>query len=131
MEKVKFEEEKRVRADVLMAALLDEIAERLTTLEQFQREQRPEGVVEPIEPITVTDKVRRVVAPFKPWFNVEVVNNGPSDVWVIVNPEKSFDWHRVGAKETYRVPMGRPIIKDVLLKCELGETATVRLVGSR
>jgi hypothetical protein len=125
------DEEKRVRPDVLVAGLLDEIAQRLMAVEQLMREQVPEGVVEPIEPVSVTDEVRRVTAPVKPWFDVVVVNDGPGDVYVIVNPDRSYDWHRVPMDETYRVDMKRGIIKDVLLRCDPGGAASVRLVGSR
>jgi hypothetical protein len=124
-------QEKFVRPEVLQAALLDEIAERLYTMQRFQEEERAEGVVEPIEPISVNEEPRRVIAPLKPWFSVNVVNDGPDDVYVLVNTEKSFDWHRVPKGESYRVDMKRGIIKDLLLKCEAGKTASVRLVGAR
>ena len=125
------EERKKVKPDVLQTALLDEIAERLLHVERMLAEEKPEGVVEPIEPVSVTETLRRVKAPFKPWFSVSIVNDGPNDVYVIVNSEKSFEWHRVPVGETYKVDMKRPAIKDVLLKCEPGETASVRVVGSR
>jgi hypothetical protein len=131
MESESTAEHKRLRPDVLQTALLAEIAERLYTLQRLQEEERAEGVVEPIEPVSVTGEHRRVVAPFKPWFSVNVVNDGPDDVYVMVNTEKSFDWHRVPKGESYRVDMKRGIIKDLLLKCEAGKTASVRLVGSR
>jgi hypothetical protein len=124
-------ERKRLRSDVLQTALLDEIAERLYALQRFQEEERAEGIVEPIEPISVNEEPRRVVAPVKPWFSVNVVNDGPNDVYVMVNTEKSFDWHRVPKGESYRVDMKRGIIKDLLLKCEAGKTASVRVVGAR
>jgi hypothetical protein len=124
-------ERKRLRPDVLQTALLDEIAERLYTLQRFQEEERAEGVVEPVEPISVTHEVRRVISPIKPWFDVNVINDGPDDVYVMVNSEKSFEWHRVPKNETYKVDMKRGIIKDVLLKCEPGKTASVRVVGAR
>lgn len=125
------EQRKRVKPEVLQAAILDEIAERLYSLEQMQKEEKAEGVVEPIEPVAVTDEVRRVVAPFKPWFSVVIVNDGPDDVYAIVNSEKSFEWHQIPKGEPYKVDMKRAIIKDVLLKCESGENASVRVVGSR
>jgi hypothetical protein len=96
-----------------------------------QKEEKLEGVVEPIEPITVSSEVRRVIPPIKPWFCVEVANDGPDDVYVLVNPEKSFDWHQVLNGETYKVDMKRPVITEVELKCESDKTASVRLVGVR
>jgi len=126
------EQEKRVKPDVITVALLDEIAERLMRIEEMLAEAKPEGMVEPTEPITVTEEPRRVSCPIRsPWFSVEVVNDGPSDVWVRVNPEKTTRWHLVGAKESYAVPMGRPVIKELILKCKPEESTTVRVVGSR
>jgi hypothetical protein len=124
-------EKKIVLSGPMSVALLDEIAERLCALQRFQEEERAEGVVEPIEPVSVNEELRHVIAPIKPWFSVNVVNDGPDDVYVMVNTEKSFDWHRVPQGESYRVDMKRGIIKDLLLKCEAGKTASVRLVGSR
>jgi hypothetical protein len=123
--------EGKVTPEVLQTILLDEIAGRLAEIYESMQEERAEGVVEPIEPISVTEEPRRVVALFKPWFDVTVVNDGPDDVWVMVNTEKSFEWHRVPKDETYKVDMKRGIIKDVLLKCEPSKTASVRLVGAR
>ena len=96
-----------------------------------QKEEKLEGVVEPIEPITVSSEVRRVIPPIKPWFCVEVANDGSDVVYVLVNPEKSFDWHQVLNGETYKVDMKRPVITEVELKCASGKTASVRLVGVR
>lgn len=125
------EQHSRVEPSVLQTALLDEIAERLLKLQQYEEEERAEGVTEPIEPVAVTDARRRVEAHVKPWFSVSLANDGPDDVWAIVNTEKSFDAHRVRVGETYAVSMLRGVIKDVLLWCDAGETGSVRLVGSR
>jgi hypothetical protein len=115
----------------MQVALLNEIAERLYILQSIAEEAKPEGVVEPIEPISVSSDVRRVIPPVEPWFCVEVANDGPNDVYVLVNPEKSSDWHQVLNGETYKVDMKRPVITEVELKCESGKTASVRLVGVR
>jgi len=123
--------EKKVVPSVFQTALLDEIAERLLKIQEMLAEEKPEGIVEPIEPITVTETTRRVVAPVKPWFSVTIVNDGPADVYAIVNTEKSFDTHRIAVDETYTTNMKRGIIKDVLLKCDPGKTASVRVVGTR
>ena len=125
------EKQVRVEAGPMQVALLNEIAERLYVLQCIAEEAKPEGVVEPIEPISVSSDVRRVIPPVKPWFSVEVANDGSDVVYVLVNPEKSFDWHQVLNGETYKVDMKRPIITEVELKCESGKTASVRLVGVR
>jgi hypothetical protein len=131
MATVEEKEKKAVPGTAMLVALLDEIAGRLSSLQRYEEERRAEGVVEPIEPISVTDEVRRVIPPLKPWFSAVIVNDGPDDVWVIVNAEKSFEWHRVAKDETYPVDMKRGAIEDVLLKCDPGKTASVRVVGAR
>lgn len=130
-------EEKLIPADKATVLLLDKMLEELRnvkaqgeeTLAKI-KEQTPEGVTEPIEPITVTSIIRRVL-PTKPLFNVSIVNDGPDNVQALVNPEKSFEWHTITKDETYRVDMGRPIITEILLRCNINETANIRLVGSR
>lgn len=96
-------------------------------------EQEPEGVVEPIEPIPVDEKPKTVAClePKKPWFTVSLINDGPDDVRAIVNTETSRRHHTIRPGEAYNVVMNRGKIKDVLLSCDTGENANVRLVGSR
>jgi hypothetical protein len=128
---------KLIRAEEAEVMLLDKMLEEMRQLradyveiKRIVEDQVPSGVTDPIEPITVTHEVKRVI-PVKPWFNCSIVNDGPYSVMVIVNSEKSFEWHEIAKDETYKVDMGRPLIKDVLLQCDIGETATVRLVGTR
>ena len=98
---------------------------------KLEEQQTPLGVTEPMEPLTITSDRRHIEAHYGPWFSVLIDNDGPKDVWCIVNTEKSFDPHLVRVGRTYTVTMGRPLIKDVLLYCEAGETASVRVVGTR
>jgi hypothetical protein len=123
-------EEKKVRPEVLTAALLDEIAERLCRLEELAKAEVPEGIVEPIEKYTITE-TRTPFRPLKPWFSISIINDGPSDVFCIVNTEKSFEEHRIAVGETYNIDMRRPKVTDALMWCNHGETASVRVVGVR
>lgn len=123
--------ERRLRPDVLSAALLADIDDKLLSIKEYLEEKRAEGVTDPVEPIVVTS-VQRLVKAEKAWFSVIIVNDGPHDVETIVNTGKSFEEHRVAVDETYKVDMFRGVIKDVLLWCvNPGETASVRLVGVR
>lgn len=124
------EGDKRLNPDIMSLALLDEIADTMFKVRTFMESQSPTGIVEPIEPVTVTSTTK-VVNPIKPWFSVDIVNDGPNSVYVLVNPERSFDWHEVRAHETYRVEMGHAIITSVLLKCDPNLRATARLIGTR
>jgi hypothetical protein len=111
-------------------ALLDEIAERLRHVEQLMEAEVPEGAVEPIEKFTITDR-RTPFEPLKPWFSISIINDGPSDVFCIVNTEKSFEEHRIAVGETYNIDMRRAKVTDALMWCNHGETASVRVVGVR
>jgi len=114
----------------MTVALLDEIAERLLSLENLAKAEVPEGIVEPIEKFTVTSERRRIDAR-KPWFSISLINDGPHSVFAIVNSVKSFDEHEILIHETYTINVLVAKIVDVLLRCNVGETAHVRLVGVR
>lgn len=120
----------RVEAGPMQVALLDEIAERLCKLEELMKAEVPEGIVEPIEKCTITE-TRMPFRPLKPWFSVSIINDGPSDVFCIVNTEKSFNEHRILNGETFTIDMRRPKVNDVLMWCNHGETSAVRIVGVR
>lgn len=124
-------DKKRVDPAIIQTSLLQDIARLLSKNNKFLQEGRPEGVVEPIEPIQVTNAQRYVKAPRKPWFSVIIVNDGPDDVYAKVNLPKSDEWHRVAVDETYTISMGWGIISDVMLQCDPGHTSSVRLVGTR
>ena len=109
---------------------LDVIAERLANLENLYREERAEGVVEAIEKFTITSQ-RRSIKRLKPWFSASLINDGPNSVFVIGNTQKSFDEHEVLNGETFTLDFHRARIDDILLWCNNGETAHVRLVGTR
>lgn len=124
------EKQKRVSPQPMEVALLNEIAERLMSLENLAKATQPIGAVEPIEKFLITD-VRRHMPLQKPWFSVSVINDGDDDVFCIVNTEKSFEEHRIRKDETYNINMVTPVIKDLLFWCGHGEHATVRIVGVR
>ena len=127
---VETESRKRVLAEPMAIALLNEVAERLMTLEKLAKATHPIGAVEPIEKFLITD-VRRHMSLQKPWFSVSVINDGDADVFCIVNTEKSFEEHRIHMNETYNINMVTAVIKDLLFWCDHGEHATVRIVGAR
>lgn len=120
----------KVEAGPMQVALLDEIAERLLALENLAKAEKPEGIVEPIEKFTITER-RTPLKLRKSWFSVSIINDGPNDTFVIVNTQKSFDPHRMANGETYNVDMKHAVIEDLLFWCNHGETARVRIVGVR
>jgi len=132
------EKKKLIRADEATVLLLDkmlaemrESSQRLTSLENLAKATQPVGAVEPIEKFRITD-VRRHMRLVKPWFSVSVINDDDhNDVFCIVNTEKSFEEHRILPHETYNIALVTAVIKDLLFWCNHGETATVRIVGTR
>ena len=125
------EKQNRVSSGPMQVALLSEIAERLMKLENLAKATQPIGAVEPIEKFRITD-VRRHMPLQKPWFSVSVINDDDhNDVFCIVNTEKSFEEHRILPNETYNIAMITAVIKDLLFWCNHGESATVRIVGTR
>lgn len=122
------DQQKRLDPAVLNLALQDEIADRLFKIQTLLESQVPKGAVEPIESLLITSVVRPVV-PLKPWFSVDIVNDGPNSVFVLINPEPSYEYHEVRLNETYRVDMHNGLIKTILFKCNTGQTASIRLVG--
>lgn len=100
-------------------------------MQHYEEESRVEGITEPLGPIAVTSETRRVKPFTKPWHSVSIVNDGPDVVYVIVNSEKSFDEYPLRIGETYMVDMHRPCIKDVLMRCEVGGSASARFIGAR
>jgi len=63
--------------------------------------------------------------------NSVINDDDHNDVFCIVNTEKSFEEHRILPHETYNIALVTAVIKDLLFWCNHGETATVRIVGTR
>ena len=122
---------RRVDPQVAQVFLLDEIAERLLKLEKILP-MRPEGIVEPLDPIRATMTPRVIHPPYKKkWFSMSIVNDGPEECWVVVNTEKSPAQPyltRVG--EAYEVDVGSPAIEDIRVYTNTG-SANLRIKGVR
>lgn len=122
------EKQNKISADVMAIALLDEIAQRL----KDESSNKPVGIVDPLHPIIVT-QIRQVITPpmRKPWFSMSIVNDGPSNCWIIVNSEKSSTTpYDLGVGEVYEVDMQSPKIQDIIAYCDSG-TAKLRIKGVR
>ena len=129
------EQRKRLRSEVLQTALLDEIAERLLSLETHNKESTPEGMVDPLVDLTVTTTPVTVGPPYreagKYWFSVSVINDGPNYCWVVINTGKSSTRpHKIANDETYEVTFTKALIYDLRLYTDEG-TAVLRITGTR
>lgn len=123
-------QKKQLDPAILNTAILSEIADSLYAIKKMEQEKQAVGAVEAIEKFTITSQ-RNHITRIKPWISATIINDGPDSVFAIVNTEKSFDEHEILDGETYTVDTHRPTIKDVLLWCNTGETAKVRIVGVR
>lgn len=127
------ERRKRLNPQVLNTALLDEIAERLLSLETHNREITPEGVVEPLQILTITTVPRVVQPPWegKYWFAVTVINDGPQNCWIVLNTGKSPSTpHQMQVDEVYEAQFNKALIYDLRLWTDTA-TASVRVRGAR
>jgi len=125
------EEEMRVRPDVLQAALMHRVARRLAELIDLVRQQIPEGIVEPLSPVTAKTEPKAVTPPMgRPWFSVSVINDGPNDCWVVVNSEQAAEPYLLRVDESYDVDMGAARITDLCVWTDSGE-ARLRIRGVR
>lgn len=123
--------EKSVNPAAMQIALLDEIADRLMKL-QNQLPEKPQGIVEPMTPVRASTIAKVIHPPMKRmWFSVSIVNDGPSDCWVVVNTEKSPPQpYLTRAGEAYEADLGHPLIEDIRVYTESG-TANLRIKGVR
>ncbi len=127
------EQRKRLNPEVLNTALLDEIAERLLSLETHNNEITPEGIVEPLPVLTITTTPRVVEPPWegKHWFAVTVINDGPENCWITLNTGKSSTTpHQMQVDEVYEAQFIKPLIYDLRLWTDTA-TASVRVRGAR
>jgi len=125
------EQPKRIDPGVMSVALLDEIAERLLSIEQDIKESKAEGIVEPLR-LTTSTTTPAVTRPLqKPWFSISIVNDGPADCWIVVNTGKSSTTpYLLRNGETTEIEMGSPRIVDLSHYTDAG-TASLRIRGVR
>lgn len=129
-----------IRADEAQVLLLDKLLEEIRNVKSELGEQKklimeqiPEGIVEPLNIVHVTDQRRVITSPLKKnWFSVSVVSDGPDPCWVIVNSEKSATSpYLLRMNETTEVDMGTAKIVDVVCYCDSGQEASLRIRGVR
>lgn len=126
------EEGKRIRPDVLQTALLDDIAFRISSLENIIRGYiqliQPEGrsVYEEIH--VEGDKIKYSV--FRPLFSLHVWNDGPDDVFVAINKEEMRGKYiKLQKDEDTNFKYNVPVIRLLYHYCNSGEEADIRAAG--
>ncbi|MCJ7634981.1 hypothetical protein MUP77_21650 [Candidatus Bathyarchaeota archaeon] len=127
------EGETKVPTDVAQVILLQRLLEKIGALDAKIDSTIPEGIVEPIRQIRATPASQTIRPPLpdKHWFSISLVNDGPSDCWVIVNSEKSTTSpYMLGLKEVYEVDMKAAKIVDIVVYTDSG-VASLRIRGVR
>ena len=120
--------DERLDPSVLQLGLLNEVAERLKSVEDLLREQRMDGITEPFTRIITTTK--QIIRAQKSWFSMTVINDGLSDINIVTIPTINENPHIIRFGETYRLDFGRGVISEIQVWCDTG-TATLRFVGVR
>lgn len=129
-----------IRAEEAQVLLLDKLLEEIRNVKSELADQKklileqiPEGIVEPLNIVHVTDQQRVIQPPMrKNWFSVSIVNDGPDPCWVIVNSEKSTTSpYLLRMNEPTEVEMGTAKIVDIVCHCDSGQEASLRIRGVR
>lgn len=126
------DDENKVPTDVAQVILMQRLIEKMVVLNAKIDSMIPEGILEPTHRIRVTTTQQTVLPPMrKPWFSVSIINDGPSDCWVIINSEKSSTSpYQLGFKEVYEADMKTAKIVDVVVYTDSG-VASLRIRGVR
>ena len=117
-----------MHSEILSLAILDEIAERLSHIEEMQRSQIPDGVILPITQTIVGDEIV-TVGTLLPWISVTIYNDGPDDVFSAINNQAEYLELNINDQRT--VDMKTHKISRLNFYCRVGETATVRIDTKR
>ncbi len=129
-----------IRTDEAQVLLLDRMLAEIRNIKSELNEQKklimeqiPEGIVEPLNIVHVTDQQRVITPPMKKnWFSVSIVNDGPDPCWIIVNSEKSTTSpYLLRMNEPTEVEMGTAKIVDIVCYCDSGQEASLRIRGVR
>lgn len=124
--------ETKVPSDVAQVILLQRLIEKIGSLEKKIDSMVPDGQVDAIRRVQATPNPQTIRPSLdKPWFSVSIINDGPSDCWVIINSEKSTTSpYQLGLKEVYEADMKTAKIVDIVVHTEVGQ-ASLRIRGVR
>ena len=128
-----------IRAEEAQVLLLDKLLEEIRNVKSELGEQKklimeqiPEGIVEPLNIVHVTEQQRVIHPPMKNWFSVSIVNDGPDPCWIIVNSDNSTTSpYLLRMNEPTEVEMGTAKIVDIVCYCDSGQEASLRIRGVR
>ena len=90
----------------------------------------PKGIVGHY-PVKVVGEQRVIIDafPYK-WFNVDVYNDGPDDVYCFINEVGTLR-QPLKKDENLKVENPAPLVKRIILFCDAGKSANVRIYTKR
>ena len=105
------------------------IEKRVAAIHETIKSRIPEGIADNI-PKTVTEELTdlsRETIPSMPWMSFSLINDGPNSVNVVIN-DRATDKAPVKRGEVLNADLlAKGMVYRVLLYCERGETANVRV----
>lgn len=105
------------------------IEKRIVAIHETIKSMIPRGIADNI-PATVTDELMDLSSetiPSMPWMTFSLINDGPNSINVIIN-DHTTDKAPVKKGEVLDADMkAQDMIYRVMLYCEKGETASVRI----
>jgi hypothetical protein len=128
IEMLKYTEKRKIiEAEPIMVALLDEIAERLLSLEKLSA--KPKGK---IYPINITVSKLEIIDfingyPREPLFSISIFNDGPDEVYPSVNTHQKRTPLKYG--EPLSIEFHAPRIEKLYLDVDEGKKANIRGFG--
>lgn len=126
------EEKAEMTPEVISAIQNIEIKEILAEIHKMIHAQQPLGLLEPLI-LTVRSDEPTEIKPAFPWFSVTIVKRDPVELHVILNSSLSMTKaDTMDADErVWDQYFGKPVIREVTLQTNPGETCRVRVRGSR
>jgi len=117
-----------------MADFLETMTEDMSQLRAEFKDSRPQGHVGYV-PVEVTEQetiLRPQNQPTMPWRRMTIINDGEDLVWIYTTPRRVGEFQLektpIPPGQDYEVDLRFPLIDEVILKCDSGETATVRII---
>lgn len=117
-----------------MADFLETMMEDMSQLRSEFKDSRPQGHVGFV-PVPVTDQETFLLPsnqPTMPWRRMTIINDGDDLVYVYTSPRRvsAFQLEKtpIPPGQDYQVDMRFPLIDQVILICDEGDSANVRII---
>jgi len=131
---------KRLPPELLQIILLDDLQVALTKVNKHLEKAEFEGEVDP-RTFAVTGQIQGLALihdwPFVPWITAAFFNDGdistdpPGEVTAYIAINYTFDWLQLKKGESLNIDLSKSDkrIQFIHYRCNVGETASVRVVG--